>query len=65
MVIGGAQVYKQMLDLSDKMILTEIDAQTEADVYFPEFNKEEWIQEVLCSHEEKGIKYKHMVYVKK
>ena len=65
MVIGGAQVYKQMLDLSDKMILTEIDDQTEADVYFPEFNKEEWIQEVLCSHEEKGIKYKHMVYVKK
>jgi dihydrofolate reductase len=65
MVIGGAQVYKQMLELSDKMILTEIDAETEADAYFPEFNKEEWEQEVLCSHEENGIKYKHLVYQKK
>ena len=65
MVIGGAQVYKQMLELSDKMILTEIDAETEADAYFPEFNTEEWEQEVLCSHEENGIKYKHLVYQKK
>ena len=65
MVIGGAQVYKQMLDYSDKMILTEIDAETEADAYFPSFNKEEWEQEVLCSHEDKGIKYRHLVYQKK
>ena len=65
MVIGGAQVYKQMLDYSDKMILTEIDAETDADAYSPSFNKEEWNQEVLCSHEENGIKYKHLVYQKK
>lgn len=65
MVIGGAQVYKQMLELSDKMILTEVDDEKEADVYFPEFNKEEWSQELLCSHEENGIKYKHLVYQKK
>lgn len=65
MVIGGAQVYKQMLDYSDKMILTEIDAETEADAYFPSFNKDEWEQEVLCSHEDKGIKYRHLVYQKK
>ena len=59
------QQLEQMLDYSDKMILTEIDAETEADAYFPSFNKDEWEQEVLCSHEDKGIKYRHLVYQKK
>ena len=65
MVIGGAQVYKQMLDLSDKMILTEVEAETEADVYFPEFNKDEWDQKLLCEHQYEDIHYKHLIYTRK
>lgn len=65
MVIGGAQVYKQMLDFSDKMILTEVDAETPADVYFPTFDKNDWDQEVLCEHQHEEIKYKHLVYTRK
>lgn len=65
MVIGGAQVYKQMLDLSDKMILTEVEAETEADVYFPEFNKDEWEQKLLCEHQYEDIHYKHLIYTRK
>ena len=65
MVIGGAQVYKQMLDFSDKMILTEVDAETPADVYFPTFDKNAWEQEVLCEHQHEDIKYKHLVYTRK
>ena len=65
MVIGGAQVYKQMLDFSDKMILTEVDAETTADVYFPTFDKNDWDQEVLCEHQHEEIKYKHLVYTRK
>ena len=54
MIIGGASVYKQMLEYSDKLILTEIDAEEkDADVYFPEFNKENWNSEVVGTHEEK------------
>ena len=65
MVIGGAQIYKQMLELSDKMLLTEVDASKEADVYFPEFNHSEWDCEELCRHQEGDIKYKHLVYTRK
>lgn len=65
MIIGGASVYKQMLDYSDKLILTEVDAEADADVYFPKYNKEEWNSEFLGEHEENNIKYKHLVYTRK
>ncbi len=65
MVIGGASVYRQLLEYSDRMILTEIDQSADADVYFPSFNKEDWDREVLSIHEEKNIKYQHLVYTRK
>ena len=65
MVIGGASVYKQLIDYSDKLLLTEIDASADADVYFPTFNKEEWDREVLGENEENNISYKHLVYTRK
>jgi len=65
MIIGGASVYKQMLDYSDKLILTEVDAEADADVYFPKYNKDEWNSEFLGEHEENNIKYKHLVYTRK
>ena len=66
MIIGGASVYEQMLEYSEKLILTEIDAEDkEADCYFPAFNKDEWNQEVVSSHTENDINYKHLVYTRK
>ena len=42
-IIGGASVYRQFLPYADELLLTEIDAESdEADVYFPEFNKDEY-----------------------
>ena len=40
-VIGGAQIYEQMLNYVSKMYLTEILTTKEADVYFPSFKKED------------------------
>lgn len=66
MIIGGASIYKEMIDFADKLVLTEIDAEDkEADAYFPKFNKDEWNSEELSSHEENNIKYKHLVYTRK
>lgn len=42
MVIGGANVYAQLLDLADRMELTEIDHAFEGDVYFPAFDRNAW-----------------------
>jgi dihydrofolate reductase len=38
-VIGGAQIYAQALPLADELALTEIDADFEGDVFFPEWNR--------------------------
>ena len=66
MIIGGASIYKAMLEYADKLVLTEIDAEDkEADAFFPKFNKEEWNNEILSEHEENNIKYKHLVYKRK
>lgn len=65
MIIGGAQIYQQFIDDADKLVLTEIDGEKEADVYFPSFNKNDWDQEILCEHQYEDIKYKHLVYTRK
>lgn len=65
MVIGGASVYKQLLEYSDKLILTEIDAEADADVFFPKFNVEDWDSVIVGENEENNIKYKHLVYTRK
>jgi dihydrofolate reductase len=38
-VIGGAQLYAQALPLAGELVLTEVDADYEADTFFPEWNK--------------------------
>ena len=49
-IIGGASVYAEALPLADRLCLTHVDAEaSQADVYFPEFNRNEW----SITHEEK------------
>ncbi len=65
-IIGGASIYKQFIEYANEIILTEIDASDpDADAYFPYFEKEKYQRKIIASNEDKGIKYKHVVYVKK
>ena len=65
-IIGGASLYKQFIDLVDKMYLTEVESEfKEADVYFPEFNKDEWERIELLENENNNIRFKHIEYRKK
>lgn len=43
MIIGGAQLYRQFLPLSERLYLTRIEATFEGDTYFPDFSEEEWV----------------------
>jgi dihydrofolate reductase len=43
MVIGGGAVYQQFLGHADRIYLTEVDAEIEGDVSFPEFDRSEWL----------------------
>ena len=66
MVIGGAQVYNEMLEYAKKLYLTEIEESYErADTYFPRFDRDLYNVETLGEYEENGIKYKRKIYTKK
>ena len=41
-VIGGATFYEAMIELADKLYLTEINKEFEADTFFPVINRAEW-----------------------
>ena len=41
-VIGGADIYAQVLDRVDRIYLTEVHTEIEGDVYFPDFKRESW-----------------------
>lgn len=41
-IIGGANVYKQGLNYADRLYITEVQTEAEGDVYFPEFDKNQW-----------------------
>jgi len=42
MVIGGGQLYALALPLAQRMVLTMIDIQPDADTWFPEWQKRDW-----------------------
>ena len=44
MVIGGAEIYARLLDRTDRIYLTEVDAAPEADAFFPELPGSEWCE---------------------
>lgn len=65
-IIGGGRIYSEFLGYADEMYLTEIDAEcSDADTFFPAFDKSQWNRSVLAEHNENGIDYKHILYTKK
>lgn len=65
-IIGGASIYKEFINDSNKMILTEIDDTCPtADVYFPDFNKSDWDTEIITEKEYEKLSYRHVLYKRK
>ena len=65
MIIGGASIYKLFLPFADKLYLTEIYSEEKADVYFPDFNKEDYECNVVSTNEVDGLKYSFVIYERK
>ena len=42
MIIGGANLYQQMLGRADRLYLTLVKAEVDGDAWFPEFDQAEW-----------------------
>ena len=64
-VIGGAHVYSEMLEFADNLYLTEVDAGTEADVYFPDFDKSKYDKIELKKGNQDDLTYTFNQYAKK
>ncbi|MCK5700078.1 MAG: dihydrofolate reductase [Cyclobacteriaceae bacterium] len=41
-ILGGGEIYRQSMDIADKLIITEVHAEFEGDTYFPEIDTEMW-----------------------
>lgn len=64
-VIGGASIYKAFINYVDEIILTEINSSALADVFFPEFNKDNYDIKLLGENIENDIYFKHVLYKKR
>lgn len=66
-VIGGAEIFRQMLPLCKRLHITEIQKDFDGDVLFPEFNRDEWAEtsrEKLYWDDE-GLEYHFVVLDRK
>ena len=44
MIIGGGQLYAEALPIADRMVLTLVDCEPEADTWFPQWDEKEWVE---------------------
>jgi dihydrofolate reductase len=66
-VIGGAEIFRQILPLCDRLYITEIQRDFDGNVLFPEFSQEEWSEtsrEKYC-WDDNGLEYHFVVYDRK
>lgn len=50
-VIGGAEIYAQTLDVADRVYLTQVHAEVEADTFFPVVNHDLWVEKEGSHHQ--------------
>src|SRR5690606_17766973 len=67
-ILGGAEIYKLALPLTDEMIITEVDSSPEGDTFFPAVEYSEWekVSEEKHSKDEKNeFDYTFVTYKRK
>jgi dihydrofolate reductase len=50
-ILGGAEIYRQSMDIADKIYLTEIKEKFDGDAFFPEIDYSKWIEIKREEHE--------------
>jgi dihydrofolate reductase len=57
-IAGGERIYREALDLADRLYLTYVDAEPEGDTHFPVFDPGEW-REVSCLEHPRDARHPH------
>ena len=66
-VIGGGEIYKQCMEMADKLYITHVDATPDGDTFFPEIDKGKWKGELIMVKEKDNVHnygFKTYVYSK-
>lgn len=65
-ISGGARLYKEAIlsGIVEKMYITEIDAEIEGDVFFPQFDESRFKKETEAHYDEE-LSYDYVTYTKK
>ena len=66
-IIGGGQIYKQSIDLVDKIDLTRVHTTVEADTFFPEIDETKWeliFEEFHPKDEKHNFDFTFLTYIK-
>lgn len=67
-IIGGGEIYRMGLAIADRIYLTEINADFEGQVTFPQFDQSEWIETSRIHHssdDRHRFSFDFVVYSKK
>jgi dihydrofolate reductase len=66
-VIGGGMVYRQFMPLADKLYITWVHREFEADTFYPEIDPEIWeeTEREEGQNEEPGFAYSFVTYTRK
>ncbi|EKF55841.1 dihydrofolate reductase [Galbibacter marinus] len=67
-IIGGGEIYKQAMDIADKIELTRVHATVEADTFFPEIDPQEWeltAQEHHLKDDRHKYSFSYLTYIRK
>ncbi len=66
-IIGGAEIYSAFMPIADKMYITKIDNEFEADTFFSQIDYSKWrlvTSESGVKNENNPYEYMHLVYEK-
>lgn len=63
-IIGGGEIYKQSLDMVDRIYITIIDVEIEGDVYYPKINFDDWniLSKRYYKHDQENV-FDHTYYI--
>lgn len=50
MIVGGGELFAELMPFVDRIYLTQVDAATEGDVYFPVYEPGEWTESFCQEH---------------
>lgn len=67
-VIGGGSIYRQFMPLADKLYITRVRQEYEADTFFPEIDEQQWelvAQEDHVDEENNSLPFSFQTYIRR